>query len=185
MTEVVVNKKLIFLVKKIAPSLKITEVNEDNINILIQNLLISHREYSRMPRTDLKESVQKSLQSVLSATIEDATIPSDNESEKTRRQGSSTPTSVQGKKRKRPSTIDSDMPPGGTKEKFARSTDNSINFSSTLAPLPRPSTRLSDLAGLESVLSQVREMVFFPTQLPELYSHLGHCDILQFIFMPY
>lgn len=39
--------------------------------------------------------------------------------------------------------------------------------------MSRPSTRLSNLAGLDNVIKQVREIVFFPMELPELYHHLG------------
>jgi ribosome biogenesis ATPase len=45
---------------------------------------------------------------------------------------------------------------------------NSSNFL-----VPRPSTRLTDLAGLDTSLDQVRDMVFYPIQYPDLYSHLG------------
>lgn len=34
-------------------------------------------------------------------------------------------------------------------------------------------TRLSNLAGLDNILKQVREIVFFPIELSELYIHLG------------
>jgi ribosome biogenesis ATPase len=47
--------------------------------------------------------------------------------------------------------------------------------------VPRPLTRLSDLAGIDSILQQIRELVFYPTQYPELYAHLGvspPCGIL-------
>lgn len=45
----------------------------------------------------------------------------------------------------------------------------------------RPTTRLKDLAGIDSILQQIKELVFFPTMFPELYSHLGvspPCGIL-------
>lgn len=38
---------------------------------------------------------------------------------------------------------------------------------------PQPSLRLSDLAGLDTILSQIKEMVFFPVLYPQLYAHLG------------
>ena len=37
----------------------------------------------------------------------------------------------------------------------------------------QPSARLKDLAGIDSILSQVRELVFYPVQYPELYTTLG------------
>lgn len=39
--------------------------------------------------------------------------------------------------------------------------------------VPRPTARLADLAGLDSIVGQVRELVFYPVQFPQLYSHLG------------
>lgn len=38
---------------------------------------------------------------------------------------------------------------------------------------PQPLLRLKDLAGIESILSQVRELVFYPVQYPDLYQMLG------------
>ena len=45
----------------------------------------------------------------------------------------------------------------------------------------RPKTRLTELAGIDSILQQIRELVFYPTQFPTLYAHLGvspPCGIL-------
>lgn len=45
----------------------------------------------------------------------------------------------------------------------------------------RPKNRLSQLAGLESILENIRELVFYPIQYPQLYVHLGvipPCGIL-------
>jgi len=39
----------------------------------------------------------------------------------------------------------------------------------------RPTNRLSDLAGLDSVITQVQEMVFHPAYYPRLHRHLGVC----------
>lgn len=52
-------------------------------------------------------------------------------------------------------------------------------FSSFL--VPRPNTRLSHLAGLEPVLKQIQELVFYPVKYPALYQQLGvtpPCGIL-------
>jgi ribosome biogenesis ATPase len=37
----------------------------------------------------------------------------------------------------------------------------------------RPVIRLSDLAGLDSIINQIKELIFFPVLYPELYTHLG------------
>jgi ribosome biogenesis ATPase len=45
----------------------------------------------------------------------------------------------------------------------------------------RPKTRLTDLAGIDSILQQIKELVFYPIQFPALYAHLGvspPCGIL-------
>lgn len=38
---------------------------------------------------------------------------------------------------------------------------------------PRPLTRLNDIAGLEPILQQVKELVFYPVLFPNLYQFLG------------
>jgi ribosome biogenesis ATPase len=55
-------------------------------------------------------------------------------------------------------------------------TSSSNNFLTT-----RPKTRLTDLAGIDSILQQIKELVFYPIQFPALYAHLGvspPCGIL-------
>jgi SpoVK/Ycf46/Vps4 family AAA+-type ATPase len=39
----------------------------------------------------------------------------------------------------------------------------------------RPSTRFSDLAGLDAVEKQIIELVCYPLQFPDIYSNLGIC----------
>eukprot|EP00981_Chlorochromonas_danica_P013765 scaffold6852_cov215-Ochromonas_danica.AAC.2 len=39
--------------------------------------------------------------------------------------------------------------------------------------VPRPTTRFTDLAGLDSVEKQITELVCYPLQFPEIYSRLG------------
>lgn len=38
---------------------------------------------------------------------------------------------------------------------------------------PRPMNRLHDFAGLDSIIRQLKELVFFPVMYPEIYAHLG------------
>ena len=62
--------------------------------------------------------------------------------------------------------------------------DNAMSAAAAGVPsylVPTPTERLSDLAGLDAVVSQVKELVFLPLQHPELYSALGvrpPCGIL-------
>ena len=37
----------------------------------------------------------------------------------------------------------------------------------------RPTTRLKDLAGLDTVITKIQEMIFYPIYLPNLYRHMG------------
>ena len=37
----------------------------------------------------------------------------------------------------------------------------------------RPSLRLHNLAGIDSIMNQIKELVFYPVQFAKLYSHLG------------
>jgi ribosome biogenesis ATPase len=39
--------------------------------------------------------------------------------------------------------------------------------------VPRPNNRLAHLAGIDSIVSQVREMVFYPVQYASMYKYLG------------
>jgi ribosome biogenesis ATPase len=44
-----------------------------------------------------------------------------------------------------------------------------------------PTAKLADMAGIDSILQQIRELVFYPVQYPELYAQLGvspPCGIL-------
>lgn len=57
--------------------------------------------------------------------------------------------------------------------------DNNNNIDSNL--IPRPSSRLIDLAGIDNVIDQIKDLVFYPIKYPELYTHLGvrpPCGIL-------
>lgn len=55
-----------------------------------------------------------------------------------------------------------------------RSFDEPLSGSSPFLT-PRPATRFQDLAGLDNILKQIRELVCYPIQYPELYAHLGIC----------
>jgi ribosome biogenesis ATPase len=39
--------------------------------------------------------------------------------------------------------------------------------------VPRPDLRLADMAGISSILDQIKELVLFPIRIPELYRSLG------------
>jgi ATP-dependent Clp protease ATP-binding subunit ClpA len=155
------NKKLIFLIKKFCSSLNITEDTEDNINLLIQNILIQHKEFLRIPKSDFKENITKGLMEHLKPQKKDG---NQSQNEVNSKLSVTTTPATPMKKRKRPQSTTSTEP-------MESAEDNMTSTSSFL--ISRPTARLSDLAGLDNVIKQVREMVFFPIQLPELYQHLG------------
>jgi ribosome biogenesis ATPase len=62
------------------------------------------------------------------------------------------------------------------KDKSDMSDSDAINssvLSAISAAGARPSVRLSDLAGLDTTVQTVKELVFYPVQLPTLYQQLG------------
>lgn len=79
-------------------------------------------------------------------------------------------TTTMAKKKKQ--TLTSNTSSGG-----GVSTNNNDSMYSTsysnLIPLSRPSIRLKDLAGLDTMINQIKEAMFFPVLYPELYHHLG------------
>lgn len=51
----------------------------------------------------------------------------------------------------------------------------SLSSAFVVSPSDRPPVRFADLAGLDLVVNQIKELVCFPIQFPQLYSHLGVC----------
>jgi hypothetical protein len=100
------NKKLTFLIKKFCSSLNITEETEDNVNLLIQNILIQHKEYLRIPKTDFKENITKGLVECLKLQKKDGNPNQIEVSSKS--SVTTTPTPM--KKRKRPQSSSMEPP---------------------------------------------------------------------------
>jgi hypothetical protein len=98
------NKKLIFLIKKICLSHGIQEDNEDNINLIMQNILIQHKEYLRIPKNDFKENIMKCLQIYL--TTPDSNLQSSQSNKEPKSNAIMSPKVTQIKKRKRPQSAD-------------------------------------------------------------------------------
>jgi DNA polymerase III gamma/tau subunit len=70
------------------------------------------------------------------------------------------------KKRLKPTTLENDIIP---------SSSFKINKPANSFLTERPKTRFSDFAGMDSVISQIKELVCFPLFYPNLYAHLGVC----------
>lgn len=58
------NKKLVFLATKTIEKLKISDSSDESVNLVMQNLCLQHKEYIRIPKAELRESVLKILESV-------------------------------------------------------------------------------------------------------------------------
>ena len=54
-----VNKKLAFLTVKIIEKLNISESGDESVTLIMQNLLLQNKEYQRIPKADLKDSIIK------------------------------------------------------------------------------------------------------------------------------
>ena len=57
---------------------------------------------------------------------------------------------------------------------------NTINTTTSYS-ISRPTSRLIDLAGIDNVIDQIKDLIFYPIKYPELYTHLGvrpPCGIL-------
>ena len=68
-----------------------------------------------------------------------------------------------------------------TNNNISNSTSDTIDTTSTSYLIPRPTSRLVDLAGIDIVISQIKDLIFYPIRYPELYTHLGvrpPCGIL-------
>jgi hypothetical protein len=70
------------------------------------------------------------------------------------------------KKRLKPTTLENDIIP---------SSSFKINKPGNSFLTERPKTRFSDFAGMDNVISQIKELVCFPLFYPNLYAHLGVC----------
>lgn len=61
----------------------------------------------------------------------------------------------------------------GSADDFVNISSQGVSFTDSQFLSKPPMARLADLAGIEPVMDQIRELVFYPVQYPELYAHLG------------
>eukprot|EP00624_Nannochloropsis_granulata_P007608 evm.model.NODE_8697_length_10216_cov_48.226311.1 len=78
-------------------------------------------------------------------------------------------------KRRRASSTSSSSRPSSTKPPPPSHDDDdpSSSSSSSSVLVERPSARFTDLAGIDGVLQDVRELIEYPLTHPEVYAHLG------------
>lgn len=202
-----VNKKLMFQVKKEMKDLSIENDSDGSIDTLLQRICNKYSEYSTHNADTLRNNIKDAVQLELSSTMSD----NDKNSSKVMSLNQSLASSYKsgGSKRHRPaSEMDQNENQDNQKEqdqsekgissivtkkkKNSRSTPRSqedeleINdtakksgFTKYLSPTPNQ--RLTQLAGIDSIIEQIEELVFFPAKFPFLYRHLGvrpPCGIL-------
>ena len=183
--------KIKFLIQELATNLQLTENTEGNIDLVSRNLVLSNAEFKRIPKAKFKEMVETTLTEVIrdrsqetatkGALVERKVTPatpkknssinqSDSNGPTSSSSSGATSTSqkglTSGVKRKRNTTL---------KDKsISQPSDFQDALSASLQVGDvRPTVRLKDLAGLESTLQTVKELVFYPVQLPTLYKQLG------------
>lgn len=166
-------------VKNLITSLSITEFNEDNIKKVLVSLL-AHSSLRPYPEESIRSEVRATMQSLISNTPK---VPSLNQTVVAREQRTAS-------KRSRPVEVGTTTPaadakiadvnestpqPSGVKRKRPVEAQPPLQLPSPTESFiaPRPTTRFSDLAGLEAVHKQIVELVCYPLEYPEIYSKLG------------
>jgi hypothetical protein len=221
--------KLAFHVKQLVNQLSITEHKDETVDILVENLKTTYKEYSlEQDERALRSAVSQALNTVIMSsssasltTIQGPGTPSGSQTPKrimslnqmVSRQYQSVPS-----KRHRPNEeaggLDNDgqlearmgtdidsvsqgpsaqsskkrskvKGSGKTAAKEPREDDsiegeisNAVLSKSKIGKMlelqsARPTARLADLTGIDSITAQVKEMVFFPILYPQLYNYLG------------
>mmetsp|Transcript_7423 Transcript_7423/g.12481 ORF Transcript_7423/g.12481 Transcript_7423/m.12481 type:complete len:825 (-) Transcript_7423:114-2588(-) len=170
--------KIKFLITELVESLHLNESTEENVDIVSQNLIINNAEFKRIPKPKFKELVKATLTDVVKGrVVHDSGLLMERKSSNL-----ATPTpkkdanDANGTISSSSSSGVSKTPSTGVKRKRSALTQKLHSPEMTQsndATTSRPSVRLSDLAGLDSTIQTVKELVFYPVQLPVLYKQLG------------
>jgi SpoVK/Ycf46/Vps4 family AAA+-type ATPase len=161
--------------ERFEPSNPATPNQKSNMN-LNQSMTIAQKSLG------LKRSIQEEPTPVLTPSF--SAIPhsdsqvslsnnNNNNSNSKPPERNSSPTQPKLKKRK-----SSNYLPEGNNNDTAPSSSTKIggkSSSSNSFLIERPAARFSDLAGLENVLEQIKELVIYPLMYSSLYAHLGVC----------
>jgi ribosome biogenesis ATPase len=191
-----------FLISELATNLQLLECSEGNIDLVCQNLVMTNAEFKRIPKVTFRSLAGSLLKEVVDARGQAAAAAGKTglvEREKissTSTSMSSVSVSVSTPKKSLMSTTETNGGVSGSvngrrgmtgtgvkrkrgsllKDKSDMSDSDAINssvLSAISAAGARPSVRLSDLAGLDTTVQTVKELVFYPVQLPTLYQQLG------------
>jgi hypothetical protein len=71
------NKKLLFLATKMIEKLKVSDTADDSVDLVLQNLCLQHKEYLRIPKSELRESISKILESMNGEAAPTSALPTD------------------------------------------------------------------------------------------------------------
>ncbi len=200
--------KLSAQVKKAVAALQVTACNDSTVELVVENLLLSFRDYELEPHKPFVELVRDLMSNLLPSEktplVTSSSAPNNaiantarslslNHSISQIHRGSGVAT-----KRSRPDdgigssgnvgedvseTLDTDGSASGKLKRrkqpnealIRQQTMSKFTSSPTFSPSNRPTVRFADLAGMDTVVNQIKELVCFPIQFPQLYSHLGVC----------
>ena len=190
-------------VKKILKELAIAENSLSNLEVVINTLINTHAEYQKITLSSFSDSVKSIFNNILpdSSSKKEAlsALASPSKEKMNLNQSMSLAQKALASKRQRPDEPTSSLPhtdsqislskqsedrKGEPKEKKRKPNPDSEGppSSSIKAPkasnsflVERPRARFNDLAGLDTVLDQFRELVCYPLMYPNLYAHLGVC----------
>lgn len=161
--------KMKYLIQELMSSLQLNENTEGNVEIISKNLVLTNTEFKRIPKATFKNMVQSTVSEIAKERAQDAASAN---AVTERKSAPATPQAT------------STGPPKGLTSGIKRKRTTSLKGKSDIEQLEsqtamlkggdsRPSVRLSDLAGLESTIQTVKELIFYPVQLPTLYKQLG------------
>lgn len=183
--------KLSHQIKKILQYQNILSYNDDALTVVYQDLLKNHTEYIEEPAETLQPLIVDILRSIFNNTSSDA---SNTEKASSLNQSiAKGMKQLNGKRLRQSDTEDvhsseSNNLDGGKRDEINPSVREKkrkvdiMTSSSKKSVLPlrskafqcdRPSFKFSDLAGLDPIIKQVRELVCYPLQFPAVYSRLG------------
>ena len=193
--------KLSSQLRKIIKELDIQENNELNYTLIINRLLENHSEYRLVTLKELQKSVQGIINNLLISVPTPGTEPSSTSSMNLNQSMINKQRSLSSKRQrpedatqmaKNDSTasltqldveakfVDGTQGPREKRRKMMPTESDAIinpkgSKISNSFLVERPKVRFADLAGLENVLTQIKELVCYPLWYADLYSHLGVC----------
>ena len=159
--------KLSFHTKRVASKLKLKEFTSDNTKTIATNMTLMYPEYKRMPMPMLIEAISETYKSWCESEA-------DRDGEKSGAKGAVVEDSDIRKRKKR---LKSSGAANGTvmsgEGAEGSASSSSMGESEENYRQERPKVRFHNVAGVDSVLTQIREQVFYPVEYAALYKHLN------------